>query len=184
MSKLADLRRKIDAREARIGVIGLGYVGLPLAVELANAGFRVTGFDIDVTKVRSLGQGRSYIGDVDSAAVSYTHSIYRATLITRLSWDRLAYQGSAETFQAAGVCKEGETMPCIAQTDRVDQVITLDARAEYPLRDFLTVGVGYGFLTNQSNGYTRVQMAITPVTFYKHEAWLRRYGSALVLPPA
>lgn len=69
MSKLLDLRRRIDAREARIGVIGLGYVGLPLAVELSNAGFRVTGFDIDVKKIRSLSQGRSYIGDVDSAAV-------------------------------------------------------------------------------------------------------------------
>ena len=68
-SRLLDLRRKIEAREARIGVIGLGYVGLPLAVELANAGFRVMGFDIDGSKVRSLGQGRSYIGDVDSAAV-------------------------------------------------------------------------------------------------------------------
>ncbi|MBY0400905.1 nucleotide sugar dehydrogenase [Myxococcota bacterium] len=70
MSKLLDLRRRIDAREARIGVIGLGYVGLPLAVELANAGFRVTGFDIDVKKIRSLAQGRSYIGDVDSKAVA------------------------------------------------------------------------------------------------------------------
>ena len=54
MSKLEDLRHRIDAREARIGVIGLGYVGLPLALELANAGFRVTGFDIDLTKIRSL----------------------------------------------------------------------------------------------------------------------------------
>ena len=70
MSKLEDLRRRIDAREARIGVIGLGYVGLPLAVELANAGFRVTGFDIDGAKIRALAQGRSYIGDVDSAAVA------------------------------------------------------------------------------------------------------------------
>ncbi len=70
MSKLEDLRRRIDAREARIGVIGLGYVGLPLAVELANAGFVVTGFDIDGAKIRSLGQGRSYIGDVDSAEVA------------------------------------------------------------------------------------------------------------------
>ncbi|MEZ4330902.1 MAG: nucleotide sugar dehydrogenase [Myxococcota bacterium] len=69
MSKLQDLRRRIDAREARIGVIGLGYVGLPLAVELANAGFRVTGFDVDVQKVRTLAQGRSYIGDVDATAV-------------------------------------------------------------------------------------------------------------------
>ena len=47
MSLLEDLRGKIDRREARIGVIGLGYVGLPLAVELAEAGFRVTGFDVD-----------------------------------------------------------------------------------------------------------------------------------------
>jgi len=69
MSKLEDLRRRIDAREARIGVIGLGYVGLPLAVELAGVGFRVTGFDIDGAKIRSLAQGRSYIGDVDSAAL-------------------------------------------------------------------------------------------------------------------
>jgi len=66
-SKLQALRGKIEAREARIGVIGLGYVGLPLAVELGEAGFHVTGFDVDVTKIRSLGEGRSYIGDVESA---------------------------------------------------------------------------------------------------------------------
>lgn len=65
-SKLQDLRAKIDAREARIGVIGLGYVGLPLAVELGQAGFRVVGFDVDASKVRTLGEGRSYIGDVAS----------------------------------------------------------------------------------------------------------------------
>jgi len=66
MSKLQDLRAKIDAREARIGVIGLGYVGLPLAVELGEAGFRVFGFDVDASKIRTLSEGRSYIGDVPS----------------------------------------------------------------------------------------------------------------------
>ena len=70
MSKLEDLRGKIDSREARIGVIGLGYVGLPLAVELGSAGFSVTGFDIDATKIRAISEGRSYIGDVDSSAVA------------------------------------------------------------------------------------------------------------------
>lgn len=70
MSKLTDLRDLIDAREARIGVIGLGYVGLPLAVELGEVGFRVTGFDVDGTKIRALEQGRSYIGDVESSAVA------------------------------------------------------------------------------------------------------------------
>jgi len=70
MSKLEDLSQKIEAREAHIGVIGLGYVGLPLIVELGNAGFRVTGFDVDLTKVRAVSEGRSYIGDVESAAVA------------------------------------------------------------------------------------------------------------------
>jgi UDP-N-acetyl-D-glucosamine dehydrogenase len=70
MSKLEELRAKIDAREARIGVIGLGYVGLPLAVELGKAGFRVTGFDVDATKTRSINEGRSYIGDVETAELA------------------------------------------------------------------------------------------------------------------
>jgi len=67
MTKLHDLRGKIDSREARIGVIGLGYVGLPLAVELGHARFRVTGFEVDGTKIRSLAEGRSDIGDVESS---------------------------------------------------------------------------------------------------------------------
>lgn len=58
------LREKIDTRTARIGVIGLGYVGLPLAVEFARAGFHVTGFDIDERKVAEVNAGRSYILDV------------------------------------------------------------------------------------------------------------------------
>jgi UDP-N-acetyl-D-glucosamine dehydrogenase len=70
MSKLEDLRGKIAAREARIGVIGLGYVGLPLATELAGAGFSVTGFDVDATKVRAIAEGRSYIADVASSDVA------------------------------------------------------------------------------------------------------------------
>jgi UDP-N-acetyl-D-glucosamine dehydrogenase len=45
--RLEELGSKIDDRTARVGVIGLGYVGLPLAVEFAKAGFQVTGFDID-----------------------------------------------------------------------------------------------------------------------------------------
>ncbi len=56
--------RKVESRKARIGVIGLGYVGLPLAVEFAKAGFRVTGFDIDAKRVTALNAGRSYIQDV------------------------------------------------------------------------------------------------------------------------
>jgi UDP-N-acetyl-D-glucosamine dehydrogenase len=70
MSRLQDLAARIDSREATIGVIGLGYVGLPLAVAFARAGFRVTGFELDAEKVRALSEGRSYIGDVSSEEVA------------------------------------------------------------------------------------------------------------------
>ena len=69
MSGLDELRARIDAREARIGVIGLGYVGLPLALEFAKAGFPVTGFELDAEKIRVVGQGSSYIEDVPAAEV-------------------------------------------------------------------------------------------------------------------
>jgi len=70
MSRLEDLRARIEAREARIGVIGLGYVGLPLAVEFAKAGFPVVGFDLDLRKVERLAAGESYIEDVPDADVA------------------------------------------------------------------------------------------------------------------
>ncbi|MBK5295894.1 MAG: nucleotide sugar dehydrogenase [Vicinamibacteria bacterium] len=57
---------RLQARTAKVGVIGLGYVGLPLAVEFADAGLHVLPVDVDQTKVDSICQGRSYIPDVDS----------------------------------------------------------------------------------------------------------------------
>jgi len=58
---------RIRTKQARIGVIGLGYVGLPLAVELAHAGFTVTGFDVDKHKTDQINAGKSYIPDVPEA---------------------------------------------------------------------------------------------------------------------
>jgi len=63
------LKDRIRERKARIGVIGLGYVGLPLAVEFAKKGFDVTGFDVDASKVTELNAGRSYILDVKTQDV-------------------------------------------------------------------------------------------------------------------
>ncbi len=60
---------KISARDAGAGVIGLGYVGLPLAIAVAHSGFPVCGFDIDPAKVASLNDGRSYIEAVPSDAL-------------------------------------------------------------------------------------------------------------------
>lgn len=62
------LKDSIAAREATVGVIGLGYVGLPLVSAFCKAGFRVTGFDIDEAKVAMLREGRSYIRHIDLQA--------------------------------------------------------------------------------------------------------------------
>src|SRR5262245_20223044 len=59
-----ELEAKIATKTARVGVIGLGYAGLPLALTLSDAGFHVTGIDIDSTRVDSITAGRSYITDV------------------------------------------------------------------------------------------------------------------------
>ena len=69
MSEVAALLEKIESRRARAGVVGLGYVGLPLLVELAKAGFTATGIDLDQRKVEAIQQGRSYIPDVATADV-------------------------------------------------------------------------------------------------------------------
>ncbi|MBX3278119.1 MAG: nucleotide sugar dehydrogenase, partial [Acidobacteria bacterium] len=70
MSNKQTLLDKISSHSARIGVVGLGYVGLPLAVEFAAAGFRATGFEVDAEKVDNLNRGVSYIPDVPSAQLA------------------------------------------------------------------------------------------------------------------
>lgn len=59
-----ELLKKIERREIVAGVVGLGYVGLPLAVEKAKAGFKTIGFDVQEEKVRMVNGGQNYIGDV------------------------------------------------------------------------------------------------------------------------
>lgn len=58
------LLKKINSKEIKVGVVGLGYVGLPLAVEKAKAGFKTIGFDVQEEKVRLVNEGHNYIGDV------------------------------------------------------------------------------------------------------------------------
>jgi UDP-N-acetyl-D-glucosamine dehydrogenase len=60
-SQIAAFKQKIDTREARIGIVGMGYVGLPLALLFSDRRFRVTGFDIEAAKVNTLNAGGSYI---------------------------------------------------------------------------------------------------------------------------
>ncbi|MDU7215303.1 nucleotide sugar dehydrogenase [Clostridium sp.] len=64
MSLKEELLKKINNKTAKVGVVGLGYVGLPLAVEKANAGYETVGFDVQDSKVEMVNEGKNYIGDV------------------------------------------------------------------------------------------------------------------------
>ena len=92
---MQNLIEKIRRREARCGVIGLGYVGLPLALEFARAGFRVTGIDVDQRKIDAIRAGRSYIVDLQGSEIAEQLSAGRleatadfAVIRTSPSWSR------------------------------------------------------------------------------------------------
>ncbi|MEA1883770.1 MAG: nucleotide sugar dehydrogenase [Thermotogota bacterium] len=82
------LKEKILYKTAKIGVLGLGYVGLPLAVEKAKAGFKVLGFDIQADKVEKVNLGENYIGDVvneDLEEIVNNHKLEATTNFDRLA---------------------------------------------------------------------------------------------------
>ena len=64
-----ELIGKIESRDAVVGVVGLGYVGLPLVLRFGEVGFHVVGFDVDPSKVEQLNKGQSYIGHVEETRV-------------------------------------------------------------------------------------------------------------------
>lgn len=63
------LKQKLESREAKVAVIGLGYVGLPYAIAFAEAGYNVHGIDLDKNKINSIREGKSYIIDIDSSRI-------------------------------------------------------------------------------------------------------------------
>ncbi|MGH2344337.1 MAG: NAD(P)-binding domain-containing protein, partial [Chloroflexota bacterium] len=77
------LETKIRERTARVCVIGLGYVGLPLATEFAEAGYLVSGVDLDAGRVEVLATGRSYIADVAHERVAALVHAGKLTATTR-----------------------------------------------------------------------------------------------------
>lgn len=92
----AQLLEKLTNRTARTGVVGLGYVGLPLAVEFGNAGFTVIGIDLDQRKVDAINRGESYIQDVPSEAVARLVKAGKLSATTNLS--------AADTVDTINIC--------------------------------------------------------------------------------
>jgi UDP-N-acetyl-D-glucosamine dehydrogenase len=82
------LQEKISSRTLRAGVIGLGYVGLPLATTLATAGFHVTGIDVDARKIEMIERGKSYIPDIPDSTLLELQEVER--LHVTADWAALA----------------------------------------------------------------------------------------------
>src|SRR4051812_24296826 len=88
MSALENLSDLIESREAVVGIIGLGYVGLPLALVFEESGFPVIGFDVDPGKPKALAEGRSYIRHIGPQRVASAFERGRITATTE--FERLA----------------------------------------------------------------------------------------------
>src|SRR6476619_4625939 len=80
-----ELINLITNKKAHVGVIGLGYVGLPLLVEFASKGFQSTGFEVDESKAEQINAGSSYIGDVSSRRLKEVVDAKRLTATTDFS---------------------------------------------------------------------------------------------------
>ena len=91
-----ELKKKIRDRSAKLGVVGLGYVGLPLALEMARAGFEVTGIDLVRDRVDSINSGISYIPDVTGEALLSAVSANRLRATQSLS--------AAEKVDTLNIC--------------------------------------------------------------------------------
>lgn len=96
MDHLAELKKKAEQRRLRIGVVGLGYVGLPLAIRFAAAGYDVTGIELSEEKVAALGRGESYIDDVSREEIEAALASGRFRATTDLS--------ALETVHSISIC--------------------------------------------------------------------------------
>ena len=118
------LKERIENREATVAVIGLGYVGLPLVVAYAEAGFRVIGIDLDKKKVASLNAGRSYIPDIETERLA---KLVRPR-VNSLSQNGHASNGHANNGHSAnGHSKNGKHHGIISATTDFDVLLDVDA---------------------------------------------------------
>ena len=88
MSEYDSLLARIETREAVVGIVGLGYVGLPLAMAFVDGGFRVLGVDIEPRVVKGVEAGESHVGDVPSGTLA--RAIDRGFLTATADFARLA----------------------------------------------------------------------------------------------
>lgn len=134
---MSELRQKIMNKTATLGVIGLGYVGLPLAVEKAKAGFKTIGFDIQKSKVEMVNAGRNYIGDVvneDLAALVNSGQLIAASdfsLIAGLDCVSICVPTPLDKYQQPDISYVKATAETVAKYLHKDMLVVLESTT-YP----------------------------------------------------
>jgi UDP-N-acetyl-D-glucosamine dehydrogenase len=118
-----DLIRKAESRDLLFGIIGLGYVGLPLAVELAHAGYRVLGFDVSQRVVEGLGAGHSHVKDVPDAQLKEILASGRFTATTDGSRLREADAISICVPTPLSKFKDPDVSYIVAATETIKKVL-------------------------------------------------------------
>jgi UDP-N-acetyl-D-glucosamine dehydrogenase len=134
--KVISIMRRIESREARIGIIGMGYVGLPLALLFSEQRFRVTGFDIDPGKVETLNGGGSYIVRISPKDIGLARqSGFRATddyaEIAGMDVIIICVPTPLNEHHEPDLRYITDTVRCIAPHVREDQLIVLESTT-YP----------------------------------------------------
>jgi UDP-N-acetyl-D-glucosamine dehydrogenase len=135
-SPIAEIKQKLEDRTARIGIIGLGYVGLPLALLFNEERFPVTGFDIDPFKVETLNDGRSYIVRISPEEIDHARqSGFRATsdysLIASMDAVLICVPTPLNDYHEPDLSYVTQTAKSIAPYLREGQLIVLESTT-YP----------------------------------------------------
>ena len=131
-----ELKRRIEAREARIGIIGMGYVGLPLALLFSDEHFKITGFDIDARKVETLNRGGSYIVRIPESMIQKARENgFRATAdygeIAQMDVVIMCVPTPLDEYHEPDLSYIRDTVSSIAPYLRDGQVIVLESTT-YP----------------------------------------------------
>lgn len=130
-----DLIKKINSRKAKLGIIGLGYVGLPLVIEFCSASFNVTGFDVDDKKIAMLRQGKSYIRHIDPSRLEPYSSVFTPTsdfsLLSAMDCILVCVPTPLNKYREPDMSYVFNTSRAIAKYLRKDQLIVLESTT-YP----------------------------------------------------
>jgi UDP-N-acetyl-D-glucosamine dehydrogenase len=135
-TQLEALKRKMETREARIGIVGMGYVGLPLALLFSEQGFAVTGFDIEAAKVEKLNAGGSYIvrilpESIQQAQKSGFHATADYSEVAHMDAIIICVPTPLDTHHEPDLRYVRETVESIAPHVKEGQLIVLESTT-YP----------------------------------------------------